>query len=348
LSSLLGAFAAAPVPRRLLSWPDGHAVPDAVPPSLHGLLRSARTAREAAHELVRLGRAHWVGDALVRGRVEDPFVSLPIRAAAALLVLHALHDSDGLPHGWEPHVVELTDEPRVPAHLRRALATRAGRLTLCAGDPDTAVDWFQRGLAALDTPDPAETAALLNDLGVAWRRAGKLREAAAVLRDALVQDEAIRPPQPVQRASTLTNLAHVLRDQGAFEDAHAHYAKARDLRLGSLGADHIDTAAVVIQLGVTARALGRDADAGEAWREAERALRRQRPLPRKLLADVWMHQAQMCHAHGQLAEGASFAEHAHRQRVLLYNDIDHPEVRAVRELLRELDRQQVPGGSSEA
>lgn len=346
-ASLLSVFAAAPVPFVLLRWPGSVPVPDGLPDAVAPLLRSERICRAAVSELVRAGWAHWANDALVMGEWDDSAVLLPEPASlAALLMVHALHASPALPFAWQPHVRKLADDPAVPSHVRRAIAARAGRLALEAGNPQVAVEWFQAALAALDESSSANAAAssLLNDLGVAWRRTGRLEEAAAVFRDALARDEQQASPDSLSAASTRTNLAHVLRDQGHMHAARDLYAAALAVRRAQLGEAHLQTGAVAVQLGVVCQAVGDLAAARTAWSDAIRGLSRCRPTPRVLLSKALQKLARLTTLEGHPHEALPLAQRAYTLLMAEHDDMDHPSVTVVRELISALDHQ-LDGGS---
>ncbi len=341
LDGLLRAFAPAPVPFPLLVWPPDVSPPDRVPQNLRPLFRSTRVLRAAAADLVRGACAQWVGEGLRRGSgLGEDILDTRASAMAAELVIHALQTVDRLPALWRPHVSGLSDDPRVPAHLRRALATRAGRLALQQADPQAAVEWFQRALAAVEGDpgmDPRNVASLLNDLGVAWRRAGRLDDAASVFRDALSRDTQLGGADPLSTASTQTNLGHVLREQGHMREARDLYLRAHSVREELQGTDHRDTAAVAIQLGVTHRALGALDEARRAWTHAVHGLSRLRPTDRILLAAALQHLAELEADAGRVADAVKLAERAHGLLMVEYDDIDHPEVVRLRQLVSRLD-----------
>jgi|GEM_PF-4978607 len=343
LDAVLRAFAPAPVPLALLTWPEGVAPPGHVSPGIRPLLRSLRVMRAAATELVRRGMAHWVGNHLNRSEVVGVGVTdARSCGCAAELVVHALHGVDRMPPAWSPHVAGLSDDPRVLPHLRQSIATRAGRLALAASDPHRAVTWFQRALAATTGAHPQSEAVLLNDLGVAWRRCGRLDDAVAVLRDALARDQAADPVDQLAVATTQTNLGHVLREREDFEEARVLYQAAHNTRLTMLGPGHRETAVVAIQLGVVSRALGHVVDARDAWTDALAALSRLRPVDRVLTARVLMHLAQLDADAGAVDAAIRGAERAHGLLVAEHDDIDHPEVVRIRALVGRLDAAQKP------
>ncbi len=341
LAALLQAFAAAPVPFAMLGWPDHVPIPDHVPAPLRPLLRSERICRDAASMLVRAGWAHWAGDAL-RSRAVDA-ADEHLAAApdlAARLVVHALQSSEIVPEHWWPHARWLSDDPAVPPNIRRAIAARAGRKALEAHDPSWAVGWFQGALAAFDG-DPAHGgesgASLLNDLGVAWRRSGRLEEAAAVFRDALALDEDREGANVLAVASTRMNLAHILRDQGNMAGAHSLYQSVAAVRRAQLGETDPETAAAFIQLGVTAQATGDLPAARQAWDDAIRGLSRTRPVPRVLLASALQLQARLEAGFDRLEAAQRLAQRAYTLLMAEHDDIDHPAVVRVRDLVGLLD-----------
>ncbi|MBO87276.1 MAG: hypothetical protein CL927_18160 [Deltaproteobacteria bacterium] len=342
MASLLRCFSAAPLPFSLLRWPNSVPAPAPLDEAFQSLLQSERICRAAVSELVRAGWAHWSDDLLVFGEwpAGDAELAVP-HHLAALLVVHALHASEELPLSWIPHVRKLSNDPTVPSHIRRAIAARAGRLALSTSDPHFAVEWFQGALAALDDSTEARAASsgLLNDLGVAWRRSGRLDEAAAVFRDALALDEASADADPLPAASTRTNLAHILREQGNMNAAHDLYRAAHAARRRLLGDAHVQTGAVAIQLGVTAQALGDHSGARAAWTDAIQGLCRCRPMPRLLLAKVLQMMARLSMREGLPAEALPLAQRAYTLLMSEHDDMDHPSVSVVRDLVSGIDRQ---------
>jgi tetratricopeptide (TPR) repeat protein len=139
----------------------------------------------------------------------------------------------------------------------------AARETI-AREPGSGLAWKALGLALLARGHdgvsalekaadllPADAETQIN-LGTALHASGKLEEAAASYRRALIVDPG--------RAEAHNNLANVLRDLGRFEEAAASCRRALDIRP--------DFAAAHCNLGVVSRALGQIEEAVASHRRA--------------------------------------------------------------------------------
>ncbi|MDX6750010.1 tetratricopeptide repeat protein [Geminicoccaceae bacterium 1502E] len=111
-------------------------------------------------------------------------------------------------------------------------------------------------------------AAELNNLGEAYRRAGRAEEAEAAFRRAVAIDQQAQPESPAL-ATSLNNLALVLRGRGRLEEAETLYRRSLELLERQLGPHHPDVARGLSNL---AALYMRRGEAGRALPVQERAV----------------------------------------------------------------------------
>ena len=125
----------------------------------------------------------------------------------------------------------------------------------------------QKSAAEFGASHPVVAYSLLN-LGRAYREAGRLGEAEAVLRRGLAINEQALGPNHVQVAVALNQLALLYEQRGRFDDAEPLYRRALAIRQTTDGPEHPATATVYNNLGALYRAQGRYTEAEAAFRRA--------------------------------------------------------------------------------
>lgn len=166
-----------------------------------------------------------------------------------------------------------------------------GLLEKASGDPRAAESLYtqaldqERRLLGTASPQYAET---LNDLGVLLRTTGRLEPAETALREALELRRAVLSRQQEgaagdvaqQRksikdvATTMTNLASVLKNRGDYQPAEALYREALDSFREVLGPEHYHVAVAANNLALLLSDTGRYQDAEALYLEGL-AIRRQ-------------------------------------------------------------------------
>jgi eukaryotic-like serine/threonine-protein kinase len=232
----------------------------------------------------------------------------------------------------------MTNQPAVEAELRSLL----GRLYFRIGNYNRAEDMHRAALAIcrdLFGPESPETAAALNDLGVALLAEGKLLEAEAVNNEALTVRRRLFHTDNADIATSLNNLANVYRHVGRLKEAESHTREALRIRRELFGKEDLEVADSLRNLCII---LG---DEGN-WTESEAIAREVLAMRRKLLGPEhpWVASAltDLAWAVGagtNLVEAETLEREAlaMRQRLL---GADHPDVAKSLYLLGDRMRQQ--------
>jgi nephrocystin-3 len=96
--------------------------------------------------------------------------------------------------------------------------------------------------AAMRSPDEANAAISLNNLGLVLLQKGNFRAAEPLIRRALQILEAIDGPGHLSVARVVDNLAWALREKGDYDGAERLYRRGLEIHERTLGRDHPDTA----------------------------------------------------------------------------------------------------------
>ncbi len=173
-------------------------------------------------------------------------------------------------------------------HIRRALASRIrhfGKDSLPVADSQQVLAGvlFYNGLVeeplrlyrevlelyrALRPEGHPDTAIALRNLGMAYSRHGRLKEAHAHLKDALALIRRIYPDDHPETALTLMILGLALQRSEDLENAEASFQEALTIKRRLVGADHPDTIAAMTYLGLLFKKQGRTEDARRLLQQA--------------------------------------------------------------------------------
>jgi tetratricopeptide (TPR) repeat protein len=120
------------------------------------------------------------------------------------------------------------------------------------------------GLRASPGAPPAQVADALNDLAMTIQiMSAAYDEAKALLRESLeIRRKVLDGDEHPETAASLSNLALVLREHGAYPDAHALWARALEIHRKRLGASHQSLGISLAYWGESIRRSG-DAKGGE-------------------------------------------------------------------------------------
>jgi len=115
---------------------------------------------------------------------------------------------------------------------------------------------------------PEVQAELGNTIGEVYRALGQLKKAEEMHREARALQGKATGSKRVGVATSLSDLAFVLRDQGKFAEAESLQREALDLRRKLYGGEHPDVALSLNNLALVLRSQGKLADAERLHREA--------------------------------------------------------------------------------
>ncbi len=170
---------------------------------------------------------------------------------------------------------EMTNQPMVEAELRTLL----GKIYEQIGDLGRA-EAMERAALAIHTQksgaDSLETAASLNDLGLALMAQHKLPEAEAAHSKALAIRRQLLGNENPTTAASLNDLGAVYRDEGKLKEAEAMTVEALRIRRKYLGNENLDVADSLRNLCMVLGYAGR-------WDESEAIAHEVLALRRKLL-----------------------------------------------------------------
>jgi tetratricopeptide (TPR) repeat protein/CHAT domain-containing protein len=231
---------------------------------------------------------------------------------------------------------ELALEEGVPEVL-----TPAQRLAAEQADEDRRLEWAEQEHG----PRSPDFARILNNVGVARLRAGKLSGTGELLERALELREELLGPEHLDVAQTLTNLAILRDEQGRYAEAEALYERALEIRESALDPAHPDVLASLNNLAVFY-------DERARYDEAEPLLQRVLEIREEVLGprhpDVAesLNNLAMCYKRqGRYAEAGPLYE---RTRVIWEKTLgpEHPDVALILSNLASLHR--VEGHHAEA
>ncbi len=165
--------------------------------------------------------------------------------------------------------VRLFGEASEPAQMARR---RLGELQLWRRDFEAAAATWTRIREIEDrggAKDPRQRALSLQRLGIAERELGRLPQSRRHLEEALALLGRTEPADSLRVLQVETDLAALLRRQGAWEEAEARYrtvlAQARRLR--QAGVEEVDLGPILNNLGFLLRRRGRYEEAERYYRE---------------------------------------------------------------------------------
>jgi len=170
---------------------------------------------------------------------------------------------------------EMSHQPEVEAELRTLL----GKVYEQMGNPGRAEEMERAALAIQSKkfgPESRETAASLNDLGLALMAQHKLPEAEAVHRKALAIRQRLLGNENAETAASLNDLGAVYRDEGRLAEAKVMTLEALRIKRKLFGNENLD---VTDSLRNLCMVLGYEGK----WDEAEATAREVLALRRKLL-----------------------------------------------------------------
>src|SRR5882672_3523644 len=170
---------------------------------------------------------------------------------------------------------EMTNQPAVEAELRTVI----GKLYEQLGNPGRAEEMERAALAIHRKkfgPESRETAASLNNLGLALMAQHKLPETEAVHSKALAIRQRLLGNENAETATSLNDLGAVYRDEGRLAEAKAMTLEALRIRRKLLGNENLDVADSLRNLCMVLGYEGR-------WDESEETAREVLAMRRKLL-----------------------------------------------------------------
>lgn len=221
-------------------------------------------------------------------------------------------------------VGDMTNQPAVQAELCEVI----GNLYRDVGNYRRAEEMLATAVAIrrkVSGPETAETAASLNDLGLAYMVENKLPEAEQAHGEAYRIRQKIFGPTNAQTAASLNDLSSVYRQEGKLTEAEAMARTALAVRQKLSIGDSLDVADSLRNLCII---LG---DEGK-WEESEDTARRVLDIRRKLLgpvhpsvADAMDDLAWACGARGKQEEAEKLEQEALAMRLKLLPG-NHPDV----------------------
>ena len=217
---------------------------------------------------------------------------------------------------------EMTNQPAVEAELRGLI----GRLYLEIGNYDRA-EQMERAALALHRKLPGpetETASLLNDLGQALWKQGKLAEAEPVHREALQIRRHLLGNLNADVATSINNLASVCRRQRNLAEAETLIREALEIRRSIFGDEHLQVADSLHNLCVILGDEGKRAESETVAREMLALRRRLLGNEHVLVADALMDVAWAIGYTGKSAEAETMEKEALAIRRKLLGDA-HPD-----------------------
>ncbi|NTW01854.1 MAG: tetratricopeptide repeat protein [Oscillochloris sp.] len=140
-------------------------------------------------------------------------------------------------HSFEAALAQLATTPTEEAIRReQARACRGMGQVLESEQPQAALQWFERGLEAIDGTNPLEQARISNRMGYLHLQLGTFAKARSILEAALVS---LPVEQVRMRADLLVNLGSVCAASGAYTTGreHLHTALPMMRRIGNRWAE---------------------------------------------------------------------------------------------------------------
>jgi tetratricopeptide (TPR) repeat protein len=244
------------------------------------MAHAARLAVEDGHALINLGHGRALNNLLERfeSRQLEPLIWVHVKLAQGQ-VARLLGDYAAVQKACEEALRTLDGQPPSPeVHLLRARACRGRVEALEFEDPQAALTWLDRGLAALaalqqqpatdgsppPTPDALEEEARLHILAVGLRMA--LGDYDAALAAAKAAIEQLPPEEEALLAYNYNNLGAIHSYQGNFHEAARYYALS--LEIDRRLHDDLHVLAVLNNMGIDKEIAGDWDGAAADYREA--------------------------------------------------------------------------------
>jgi serine/threonine protein kinase/Tfp pilus assembly protein PilF len=219
---------------------------------------------------------------------------------------------------------EMTNQPEVEAELRNLIGTLYRQI----GHFDQAEEMHRAALAIrrkVFGPESPETAASLNDLGLALIARNKMSEAERVDGEALAIRWHLFGNQNADTATSLNDLSSVFRQQGRLTEAEPMAREALGTREKLFGPERLEVADSLRNLSIILGAKGQ-------WAESEEMARKVLAIRQKLLGPMhpWVAYslddvAWAAGARGKLDEAETLEEEALAMRQKLLSG-EHPDV----------------------
>ena len=221
-------------------------------------------------------------------------------------------------------VGDMTNQPAVEAELCDLIGNLYGEV----GNYRSAEDMLGTAVAIrrkVSGPESAETAASLNNLGLAYMHENKLPEAEQAHHEAYEIRQKIFGPENAQTATSLNDLSSVYRQEGKLTEAESMAREALAIRQKLFPGDNLDVADSLRNLCII---LGDESK----WEESEKIARQVLDMRRKLLGPVHPAVAAAmddlawaCGARGKLEEAEKLEQEALSMRLKLLPE-NHPDV----------------------
>ena len=241
-------------------------------------------AATGPHGAIRLMLDEAVRSIEAGALADQPAVEASVRTTIGMTYLRL----GGLSEAGEHLATALEIRRRVLGDLHALVAeglNNMGLLARASGDLDAAETYYRDALRqrrVLLGPESAEYAETLNNLGVLLKTTGRLERAEEFLRDALElrravlrrreREEAVGSPVTLAAradvATTTVNLAAVLKNKGAFDEALALYHDAVVHLRATLGPEHYRVAVCLNNLALLLTDTGRYEEAQELYHES--------------------------------------------------------------------------------
>ena len=223
------------------------------------------------------GAAARLADLIDRAaRMLGPVSEAVVSAENALGVVHkyAGHFDDAAA-AYGRALRALQESGRRDPLAEAGLYHNLGGLACSQGNPDAGILHAERGLALRieavghDHPDTGRD---LNALGALYHQAGRLDEARAAYRKALVIFEPAYGPDHFEVAMTCANLAVLASDEGNYVEAETLGLRSLGILQAVLGPGDAEVGLTLHNLGVAVAAQGRTREAAGLFERANRNL----------------------------------------------------------------------------
>jgi serine/threonine protein kinase/Tfp pilus assembly protein PilF len=167
----------------------------------------------------------------------------------------------------EQVAIELKNDPQVESELFNTI----GEVYRAIGQSQMAEQMYRLSLSLQGKPSSAErgrVAKSLDDLAMALKDQGRLREAESVEREALRLRRDVFGPDSVEVATSLNDLGTVLRIRASLPEAEATHRQALAIQRKLFPGGNLAIAVSLNNLALTLREAGKYADAETSLREA--------------------------------------------------------------------------------